>query len=953
MASRCWRVLGLLALGAILSPAALAGEFKVTLTVSEPAGAARKAEPACGGIPLPRKTFKKGQAFAILSGGTAIPAQVLPLVVDKQGYVNWVLVDTQVDVDAKGKTELALVAGKASPKPASPLKVNLTGDGVTVDTGKIKFTVSKGQPFSLFSSVEMGDKKVAGGGSAGYTDITDKDDVKSYKAGPPALIETYDVGPMRATFKVTGRFVGDDQTQMRYIAWITAWAGKSRVHVKYILSNSNPEQFTFRMIKESRVALKLSGGAAGTGSGATTKAGAVSAHDLYFREKQPCKVEVKGGELLLRGITPKQEAAGKVPWGGRDLLLPDSTHYSSQYVLDFGGQDVAARAKADKNVLHVLAPLSWYSETEGLAVGRFGTQADEMKCYDAWKWKYDKGRAPKGPGYKMPVRRYVHWEDNHYESEEDIVEALLLMYLRTGRRSFFITARAWVNYNTDLQNFRTDGWRFKDGGVWWNRGGPSWGNRPQRQKDPVTGLRNGLPNPWSKATSLGKMAIGKNDLREIDHISDSKQCYCHNYGSGLAAWFCVTGDRDALEAAIDSVEQQYDTQQRAFRKVPGKANRFSRDFTRASYLVSAVRLAVPTDKFVVKTSDFLAQVYAKRPKPELRGLVQPRGKIDMKTIAKLTANKGAAKMQELGVKVEGGMLVDKQGRKWHPVVNPHTWMFTYQSGALETYYRQTGDEDARDHCIAYGQAVANVLFQKKHFNLAYGRFLVDFPVRGFAEDQASWACGPQTKMGEGVSINGYLATFHPDVCARAYSLTGEKLLKQRAYDYWWGGSHRGYNSKKMRKLGQVAAWVNINSDHNEYVNMTCRTFYEWSHPRKDALAPAAVKDLKVSVAGGSATVSFTAPADAGGGKVTRYQVKCSDRKIVEYEPFLKIYNDHQEAGFCNWFLASNVTGEPAPKAPGARESFAVKGVPAGAKFFAVRAYDDSNNRSKISNVSGR
>ena len=234
--------------------------------------------------------------------------------------------------------------------------------------------------------------------------------------------------------------------------------------------------------------------------------------------------------------------------------------------------------------------------------------------------------------------------------------------------------------------------------------------------------------------------------------------------------------------------------------------------------------------------------------------------------------------------------------------------------------------------------------------MSYGKFLVDFPLRGVAKDQATWVCPEGAKYAEGVKINGYLATFHPDVCARAYSLCGEELLKQRAYDYWWGGSHRGYNSPKMHKLGQVAAWVNINSDHNEYVNMTGRTFYEWSHPRRDALAPAAVKDLKVSVAGDKATVSFTAPADAGGGRVTRYQVKCSDREIVEYEAFLKIYNGHKEAGYCNWFLAANLAGEPAPKAPGSKESFTVSGVPAGAKFFAVRAFDDSSNRSAISNV---
>jgi hypothetical protein len=317
--------------------------------------------------------------------------------------------------------------------------------------------------------------------------------------------------------------------------------------------------------------------------------------------------------------------------------------------------------------------------------------------------------------------------------------------------------------------------------------------------------------------------------------------------------------------------------------------------------------------------------------------------------------------------LKDGQLHDpKAGRSWSMVADAGSWMYVYQSSALECYYRITGNEDAMDRAIAYGQAAARVLFQEKHSNLAYGGILIDFPQRGFAWDQASWAIPDGVKEGEGTPINGYLARFHPDICARAYSLCGEKFLKQRAYDYWWGGSHRGYNAPKMHALGAVGTWANINSDHDENVILTGRTFHEWSHPRRDEEAPQPVGDLVVTLAGdpsaGSgqdqATVSFTAPADLGGGKVVRYQVKCSDRPIVAYEKFLELYNDYKDDTVCNWFLARNLDGEPgvgsqarvAPKAPGKKESFTVSGVPAGAKYFAVRAFDDASNRSMIGKV---
>jgi hypothetical protein len=719
------------------------------------------------------------------------------------------------------------------------------------------------------------------------------------------------------------------------------------VHVKYILANSNEKHSTFRMIKESLVSLKLAGD------------GKVSAVDRYL-EVQPRKIETKDGALLLKGIAPREEASGgKIPFRSRACLLMDSSHHSSQYIIDFAGG--AIDAAAARFPLHVMAPPDWYSETQCFAVGKFGTQADELACYKTWKWSLGKYKLPTTIGPRMypnKGNRYIHNIDNHYDSEQDSLEALLLMYVRSGGGPGFVPcAQAWANFMMDRNAFRTDGWRWKDGSVWWNKGGPSWGNKHKRGKDPVSGLKGGAPSAWraKKSKALGQMAMSKEDFREIDNLSDSKQCYCHCYASGLAIWFALTGERDALEAAIDVVETTHNSIVEGHKTKPGETNFFQRNFTRTSYLTAAVRMVAPTDEFVCKADDFNMQTYLRRPAPELRGLVMPAGTAKMKDwkskFNRMTGGKGEALLKEHGVTMNKLVMTDEQGRSWKVVVHPASWQYTYLAGALECSYRQSGDEDVMDQFIGYGQAAAKVIFQPKHFNLDYGGMLVDFPRRGIAQDGASWQCGPETKYAEGIKLNGYLARFHPDICARAYSYTGEKILKQRAYDYWFGGSHRGFNKPSMHALGSVGTGINVNGLHSESVNMTGRTFYEWSHPRKDEEAPAAVKDLKVVLNGEEATVTFTAPADAGGGKVVRYQVKCSDREIVDYDAFLKVYNDFKEAEHCNWFLAKNVKGEPAPKAPGAGESFTISGVPAGAKYFAVRAFDDSSNRSAISNVS--
>ncbi|MHC4915834.1 MAG: exo-rhamnogalacturonan lyase family protein, partial [Planctomycetota bacterium] len=703
----------LLLLSALLAAAtATAGELSVKLTVTEPAGAARKGESACGGVPLPARTFKKDQAFKIVGA----PAQVLPLVVDERGYVTWVLVDALVDLPAKGTKELTLTTGAGNTKPASTLKVDDGADGVTVDTGRIKFTVSKSKPFALFDAVELGGKKVAGGGEVSYTDATGGAG-KSYKAMKPESVVVEYSGPVRVTVAAKGRFDGDEKTKMQYAARVTAWAGRSDVHVKYSLCNSNPDHYCFREIGRSSVDLKLAGGAK------------PFVCDLYLTEDKPREVTVADGSLKLTGISANR-------W------IHDSSHLSSQYLIDFSGQGSEAAAKGR---LHLLAPTAWYADTQGLPVGKFSSQAEEMICYDKWGWKYDKKGAPRAPAGrgKRTGRRYIPGEDNHYETEEDIVECLLLMYLRTGTRPYYELCQAWANYNMDLQSWRTDGWRWKDGGIWWPSGGPL-GNRAQRGKDPVTGAKARAPK-------------GQKGLRRM---SASKSCNCHTWGAGLCSWFLITGDRDAYEAALDNVDLNIDTQHRAFQTVPGKAPRkgFSRGYIRATYLTHAARLIAPTDDFVVSASEHLANCYLKRPAKEPRGFVNEgkpprRGSIDLK---KYVGDQGMAEMKKLGSSFDGktGQMTDKDGHKWQVITGVATFMYPTISPSMELYYRLTGNEDAADWAIAYGQAAARIMYQDRHGQL-HKYIMADFPVRGVCKDLASWVTPPGVKNAEGVKISGY------------------------------------------------------------------------------------------------------------------------------------------------------------------------------------------------------
>ena len=95
---------------------------------------------------------------------------------------------------------------------------------------------------------------------------------------------------------------------------------------------------------------------------------------------------------------------------------------------------------------------------------------------------------------------YVDWEDNHYESEADSVQGLLLTYLRTGDRAWMDWAEAWARYHKNLQSWRTDGWSNE------------WSHRRRRRENAVILrallLRPLARRPWRFVVTVVGVAAG-------------------------------------------------------------------------------------------------------------------------------------------------------------------------------------------------------------------------------------------------------------------------------------------------------------------------------------------------------------------------------------------------------------------------------------------------------------
>ncbi|MCD6405923.1 MAG: hypothetical protein J7M19_08860, partial [Planctomycetes bacterium] len=111
----------------------------VDIHVEDHSGAPRRSWPITGGVPLPKGTVSDPAQIGI--DGADCQARVLSRWSD--GSIRWVLLDYQADVAGGGKATNSVVL---SPKPLVAPQGNTvteTADEIVVDTGALKFAVSK------------------------------------------------------------------------------------------------------------------------------------------------------------------------------------------------------------------------------------------------------------------------------------------------------------------------------------------------------------------------------------------------------------------------------------------------------------------------------------------------------------------------------------------------------------------------------------------------------------------------------------------------------------------------------------------------------------------------------------------------------------------------------------------------------------------------------------------
>lgn len=895
--------------------------LEVPLTVEEPIGVERKHEVVSGGIPLPAGKYKDMTAFSLFDGAVEIPVQVSSIVNYPDGSVHWALVSFPVNAGANSKKTYTFKDSKASAVIVNPVAVKEFGDIVEVSNGLVSFTVNRAS-FNGIESVKLGNKEVFKAAQAGL--------FADGKGGPakPIKFDFVYRGPVRTTLYVKGSY-GELKTPT-FAMSMTLCAGESTIRIEHNLRNGGlgVQDIT---VSGSRLCLGVAGelrtGASGKAAAPRPSFGwqelsGVADLLVFMRHGGAGHLgkiapDTKDPVLAYDAIVQAGELSVDMGWvKDKSIILQEGEHKITELTLAF---DKTFSVAALSEPLHALAPCAYYAEHDSMGVGRgFGSLADETETYKAAGWtKYDD---PK----KKPVRKpqpdlMFNWLDVHATSECDQIQGMLFGYLRTGQRGFLDQATAWQRYYRAYYMYRTDEFTFGK-----------------------EGKRGGLQNFGAGRTCAGG---------------------CHTFGVGIFNYALLTGNVDALEAAFDLAEQCYDVT----KLKPGVELGYwgSRGFVRNYLAVARAADVARSKEWNERVIKFINAAFLASDRDQ-RGFINHGAIADSPNKYIDEQNKNGQMPEAIqnqvkeGVTIEGKRLKHptygswklKEFGSWPEAMEAEGHLVAYEALAGSTdSVEQLAADYAMDMAIVKSELGLHYVFDTVQKCVYYYMYL-DYPIPGHAP---LWKGGKWNEFRPKGATDSWYTKWWPNPMAAGYILTGDRRMRERCLEMLWWGLSRDYVNAPAVPAGEAPVYARIDtSTKNDWMTPTALAFGVCSRPKKDELPPAVIADLKAeSREAGKVQLVWTAPTDEGGGKVKTYQVKWAELPLDDYPVDGEYWRKNWQDGKVTvtyWNAAKNVAGEPDPQSGGKTEKMTID-VPTGQKVYvSIRSYDDSHNRSQMSNV---
>lgn len=208
-------------------------ELNVPLRIHNPGTQDAHAAAVTSGVPLPQGLglSEVADLQLVTENGTPIATQFTPLArwggapEDSEAPIRWVLLDFQLDVPAQSSAFVYLQTGGPSPQPASPLRVNDSGDVINVDGGAGVFSINK----------QDGSLNAPGLAASISSQVRDAAGTRHAAAGPLSAQVTL-AGPLRTAITLHGSYGNG----LEYTTHLWFYAGHAQVRVFHTLENNTP-----------------------------------------------------------------------------------------------------------------------------------------------------------------------------------------------------------------------------------------------------------------------------------------------------------------------------------------------------------------------------------------------------------------------------------------------------------------------------------------------------------------------------------------------------------------------------------------------------------------------------------------------------------------------------------------------------------------------------------------
>jgi rhamnogalacturonyl hydrolase YesR len=229
---------------------------RLSATLVEPAGVARRSWPVTGGVPFAPGELRDAAALRVHDAdGVDRPASARALATWPDGSVRWALLDTQVDIAAAQSLRLSVDTDGPLTEPRVAVAAESRDAGIDVTTGALAARLSAAGP-RLFAALSRGRAEVLAAGDSAQLQAWIAGDERPFD-GVVESVDVEETNPLRLVVRQQGRFARGDERLMGWSARHTFYAAQGFLRSQVTFVHDEASR-SFVHLRRLRLRLPLS-----------------------------------------------------------------------------------------------------------------------------------------------------------------------------------------------------------------------------------------------------------------------------------------------------------------------------------------------------------------------------------------------------------------------------------------------------------------------------------------------------------------------------------------------------------------------------------------------------------------------------------------------------------------------------------------------------------------------